>query len=72
MVNLIGEEGYTGPVVYQGIEEIMKIEGVNIFLYGKPTTKPHRKMGHITILGDDADSLKEKVELVKKSIKVIA
>ena len=72
MVNLLGAEGYTGSVIYEGIEDILKIEGVNIFLYGKKVTKPNRKMGHITILGDDIVSLKEKVALVKKSIKVIA
>jgi hypothetical protein len=29
-------------------------------------------MGHITILDDDMDALKEKVQLVKKAIKVLA
>ncbi len=72
MVNLIGEEGFTGPAIYDGIENIMKVEGVSVFLYGKTLTKPHRKMGHITIIDDDMDVLKEKVEYVKKTIKVIA
>lgn len=72
MVNLIGEEGYTGPAVYEGIKEVMKIEGASIHLYGKKVTKPHRKMGHITIIDADISALKSKVELVKKSIKVIA
>ena len=72
MVNLIGEEGYTGPAIYDGIEEILKIEGVNVFLYGKLMTKPHRKMGHITIIDNDVEALKKKVEVVKKTIKVIA
>ena len=72
MVNLIGEEGYTGPAIYDGIEEILKVKGVNVFLYGKMVTKPHRKMGHITIIDDDMDQLIEKVEFVKRTIKVIA
>lgn len=72
MVNLLGEEGYTGPVRYEGLEELLKIEGVNIFLYGKKITRPHRKMGHITILDNDVDKLKEKVKLVKRTIKVLA
>lgn len=72
MVNLLGEEGYTGAAIYQGLDDILKIEGVNLFLYGKKITKPHRKMGHITIIDDDVDRLIEKVELVKKTIKVIA
>lgn len=72
MVNILGEEGYTGQVIYEGIEEVMKIQGVNIFLYGKKITKPHRKMGHITIIDQDRDELIKKVERVKELIKVIA
>ena len=72
MVNLLGEDGYQGTAIYEGIEDIMRIEGVSVFLYGKSATKPHRKMGHITIVDDSIEALKAKVELVKKSIKVIA
>ena len=72
MVNLLGEEGHTGMAVYEGLEDILKIDGVNLMLYGKKVTKPHRKMGHVTIIGDDYRSLIEKVDLVKKTIKVIS
>ena len=70
MVNLLGEEGFTGMAVYEGLDDVLAIDGVNLMLYGKKVTKPHRKMGHITIIGDDYRSLEEKVELVKKTIKV--
>lgn len=70
MVNLLGEEGHTGMADYEGLEEILKVDGVNLMLYGKKVTKPHRKMGHVTIIGDDYRSLTEKVELVKNTIKV--
>ena len=72
MVNLLGEEGYTGPAIYQGIEEALKTEGVKIYLYGKALTKPHRKMGHITIIDQNIDKLREKVDFVKSTIKIIA
>ena len=72
MVNLLGEEGYTGPAVYEGLDELLEIEGSNIFLYGKEITKPHRKMGHVTILNNDPHALKEHVRLVKKVIRVIS
>lgn len=72
MVNLLGEEGHTGMAVYEGLEDILKVDGVNLMLYGKKVTKPHRKMGHVTIIGDDYRSLIEKVELVKNTIKVIS
>ena len=72
MVNVLGEENYTGLAIYEGLEEILKKEGVNVFLYGKKYTKPHRKMGHITIVDKNIEALKAKVEFVKKTLKVIA
>jgi 5-(carboxyamino)imidazole ribonucleotide synthase len=72
MINLLGEPGYTGPARYEGIEEVMKIKGAYIHLYGKKITKPFRKMGHVTIIDHDLDSLKKKATFVKNTLKVIA
>ncbi len=71
MVNLLGEEGYTGPVRYEGLDALLNIEGASIFLYGKKETRAQRKMGHVTIVDEDMATLKRKVEEVKKVIKVI-
>ena len=72
MVNILGEDGHSGIAKYEGLDDLLKTEGVFIHLYGKKFTKPFRKMGHITILDDDWDSLKEKVKFVQSKIKVIA
>jgi 5-(carboxyamino)imidazole ribonucleotide synthase len=72
LVNLLGESGYDGVAKYEGIEEILKEEGVYLHLYGKKFTKPFRKMGHVTILENDIEKLKQKAEFVKKTLKVIA
>ena len=72
MVNLLGEEGYTGPARYSGIEEVLTLSGVYVHLYGKMITKPFRKMGHVTIIDADVDSLKKKANFVKNKLKVIA
>ncbi|MFQ3576371.1 MAG: ATP-grasp domain-containing protein, partial [Cytophagales bacterium] len=72
MVNILGEDGFSGIAVYKGIDQILKLEGVYIHLYGKKFTKPFRKMGHITIIGDNMDDLIDKVHFVKSTIKVIA
>jgi 5-(carboxyamino)imidazole ribonucleotide synthase len=72
MVNLLGEDGYAGEAKYQGLEEVMKISGVHVHLYGKKTTKPFRKMGHVTIVDADVESLKKKANFVKETLKVIA
>jgi 5-(carboxyamino)imidazole ribonucleotide synthase len=72
MVNLLGEAGYTGPVQYLGAETCLAMKGVNIHLYGKQTTKPFRKMGHATIIGDTLDEAREKARIVKDTFKIIA
>lgn len=63
MVNLLGEPGFTGSARYEGLEAVMKTEGVHVHLYGKKTTKPFRKMGHVTIVDTDPDRLKRKPTL---------
>jgi len=70
MLNLLGEEGYTGPVYYEGFAECMAIDGVKIHLYGKKMTRPSRKMGHVTILGNTVEEARLKAEQVKKLLKV--
>jgi len=72
MVNLLGAEGYSGPAVYEGLNELLEIPGISIFLYGKKETRPHRKMGHITILDTNVSSLLAKVEQVKKAVRVVS
>lgn len=71
MVNLLGEDGYTGPAVYEGLENLLAMPGVFPFLYGKAVTKPFRKMGHVTVMDDSLETLREKVAEVKAGIRVI-
>lgn len=71
IVNLLGEEGHSGPAHYEGLEEVLKMEGVYVHIYGKKITKPGRKMGHITILGKEAQELTTKARLIKQLLKVV-
>lgn len=70
MINVLGAEGYEGPVKYEGLTESMAVDGVKIHLYGKKLTKPYRKMGHITVLSSTLDCALKKAEKVKNLIKV--
>ena len=72
MVNLVGEENYTGEVIYENIEEIFKLSGVTPHIYGKKETRPFRKMGHVTIIHQDINEARKIAEKVKKTIKVIS
>ncbi len=72
MVNLVGEEGYTGDVVYENMTKILKIDGVTPHIYGKKTTKPFRKMGHVTIVNKDINEARKIAQQVKETIRVIS
>lgn len=72
MVNILGEKGYEGLAKYEGMEEIMALDGVYIHLYGKKYTKPFRKMGHLTIVDQNREKAIEKARFVQKTLKVIA
>ena len=64
MVNIIGMDGHSGDVKFEGLDEVLKIENAFVHLYGKKQTRPGRKMGHVTILS------REKHELLHQSNKV--
>lgn len=72
MVNLVGEEGYTGDVVYENLDTTLSIDGVTPHIYGKKTTKPFRKMGHVTIVHEDINTAREIAQQVKETIRVIS
>jgi 5-(carboxyamino)imidazole ribonucleotide synthase len=72
MVNLVGAEGFSGPVIYENIEKIMAIDGVTPHIYGKKETRPFRKMGHVTIVNEDMTEARKIAEEVKNSIRVIS
>ncbi|MCH2215373.1 MAG: 5-(carboxyamino)imidazole ribonucleotide synthase [Flavobacteriales bacterium] len=70
MVNLLGEVGFSGPVKYEGLEDALAESGVYIHLYGKTDTHPFRKMGHVTITTNEADSARRLAHQIKDTIKV--
>jgi len=70
IVNLLGEPGFSGKAIYEGIEDVMKSDDVFIHLYGKKETRPGRKMGHVTIINDDKASLIYRAHQIKKSLKI--
>ena len=72
MVNLSGEEGFEGNVVYENIGNIMKLPGVTPHIYGKKITRPFRKMGHVTIVNQDLVEARKIAEEVKNTIRVIS
>ncbi|HYO20878.1 MAG TPA: 5-(carboxyamino)imidazole ribonucleotide synthase [Flavisolibacter sp.] len=71
MINVIGSEGHTGPAMYEGLEEVLKIDNAFVHIYGKSSTKPGRKMGHITVMSNEKADLIHKANKIKSLIKVV-
>ncbi len=70
MINLLGEPDHNGKVKYEGLYEALNLTDVYVHLYGKKTTKPFRKMGHVTILDKKWFKAVEKAKEVQKVLKV--
>jgi 5-(carboxyamino)imidazole ribonucleotide synthase len=70
MVNLLGEQGYSGKPVLEGVDAALAIDEVTLHLYGKAVTRPFRKMGHITVLGETVAEALARAMQAKELIKV--
>jgi len=70
IVNILGANGYSGEARYEGLDEVLQMENVFVHLYGKPQTKPGRKMGHVTIINKDRQDLTYKARKIKNTLKV--
>ena len=72
MINLLGEKGFSGPVFYKNMEDVLHTEGAFVHLYGKSETKPFRKMGHITVCDHNLDQAKETAKRLLHLVQVIS
>ncbi len=70
ILNIVGEEGFSGPAYYEGLEDVLKMDNAFVHLYGKAQTKPGRKMGHVTVLGKDRAGLTYNANRIKHMLKV--
>lgn len=68
MVNILGErDGVANPV---GVDECSICEDTFIHIYGKNETRKERKMGHITVIGDDVEKVLEKALEIRNRISI--
>ena len=69
MLNLLGDPDSEGAAVFEGLEAILARPGVYPHVYGKAETRPHRKMGHVTLLDVEGDLI-EKLAWVREALQV--
>ena len=65
MANVVGPSNVTGAFTYEGIKKVLRTPQAGLHIYGKKTTKPQRKMGHITLTGDDLNDIFNKIKELK-------
>jgi 5-(carboxyamino)imidazole ribonucleotide synthase len=69
MINLIGEENYSGDVRYEGLQDVLKIDNAFVHIYGKKQTRPGRKMGHVTVINSSMQDLIHKANIINRTLK---
>jgi len=58
MANVLGApDAETRPAVLDGVPEVLAEARLAFHWYGKREVRPLRKLGHVTVVGDDRDSL---------------
>lgn len=68
MVNIIGAENFSGNVIYEGLNDVLKIDNAFVHLYGKKQTKPGRKMGHVTVISSQRQDLIHKANIISRTL----
>jgi 5-(carboxyamino)imidazole ribonucleotide synthase len=71
MINILGPDGFEGPYAVHGIEDAMKVQGIALYIYGKQSSKPRRKLGHITATGRTVSEAITRATKARKSIKLV-
>ncbi len=70
MINLVGEGGEGEPHL-QGADDVLRVPGAFIHLYGKQRTRTGRKMGHVTVLASDQAGLDTAIAATRAHCQVV-
>ena len=59
---------------YSGVENVLMEKGTEVRIFGKPTTRPYRRMGVVLTYdgNESAEVLKERAKAFAKQIKIIS
>ncbi len=68
MVNLLGT--HERPARTDNAEKILQIPDAHLHLYGKLKSRKGRKMGHVTLLGDDLEQTYAKAKRLTQNIQI--
>ncbi|MDQ4050737.1 MAG: 5-(carboxyamino)imidazole ribonucleotide synthase [Thermoproteota archaeon] len=72
MVNILGREHLDGPYVINGLKQLLNVPGAKLYVYGKRTSKPGRKLGHITATGRTVEEALTRAAKAREAIDLTA
>jgi 5-(carboxyamino)imidazole ribonucleotide synthase len=68
MVNLLS--GFDAPAHPTGLEAALQVPGVTVHMYGKKASRPGRKMGHVTAVGENLVETRERALRAARAIAI--
>jgi 5-(carboxyamino)imidazole ribonucleotide synthase len=71
MVNILGAEDSNGPYAVKGLARMLGVPGAKLYIYGKKTAKPRRKLGHITATGSTVKEALDRAAKARKAIELV-
>ena len=72
MVNILGTENSSGSYAVKGLKRGLDVPGVKLYVYGKKTAKPRRKLGHITATGRTVKEALDRAAKARKAVELVA
>jgi 5-(carboxyamino)imidazole ribonucleotide synthase len=72
MINILGAENSNGPYAVNGLSRFFGVPGVKLYIYGKKTSKPRRKLGHITATGRTVKEALARAKRAKSMIELVS
>jgi 5-(carboxyamino)imidazole ribonucleotide synthase len=68
---LVGPEGVSGSYQLENQEEWDQSPDVFVHLYRKTETRPHRKLGHATVIAPNVEELMIRAKQVQGALKIV-
>lgn len=68
MKNILGTS--IGDGYPKGVDKLLKIPGASYHMYNKKESRPGRKMGHITVVGNNVDECLKKANKARRVLSI--
>jgi 5-(carboxyamino)imidazole ribonucleotide synthase len=70
MINILGPKGWEGKYRVDGLQDFSAIPSSKLYIYGKSSSKPQRKLGHITATGKTAQEALIRARRARNAIRI--